>query len=114
MVGIMFVMIAVIIAMDIVYYIKTSEGIADRITRLTQAGGSPAQIAESIAKFKSEYSYCYTSQRVIIAQIVLLVVAALLVAFLPLYRPLLKKINTSIEVEGNDDMETIELEADEA
>lgn len=97
MVGIMFAMIAVIIAMDIVYYVKTSEGIAD-----------------CIAKDKEVYPYCYVTQRIIIAQIVLLIVAALLVAFLPLYRPLLKKINTSIEVEGNDDMETIELEADEA
>lgn len=112
MLAIMFVMIAIIIAADIVYYIKTSAGIADRIARITQEGGSPAQIAENIAKFKTEYSYCYTAQKVIIAQIVLLGVAALLVAFLPLYRPLLKKIDTSIEVEGNGEMDTIELEAE--
>lgn len=98
MVGLMFAMIAAIIAVDIVYYIKVSEGIAERI--------------DTVANFETEYAYCYKARSIIIAQIVLLGVASLLVALLPVYRPLLKKINTSIDVEGNEDMETIELEAD--
>lgn len=113
MVGIMFAMIAAIIAVDIVYYIKVGEGIDGRIAEIMNKGGSPAQIAENLAKFKVDYAYCYATQKILIAQIVLLAVAVLLVALLPVYRPLLQKINTSIDIEGNDDMEAIELESDE-
>lgn len=41
--------------------------------------------------------------------IVLVAVAAALVALMPLYTKLLKKINTSVEIEGNGDMEAIEI-----
>lgn len=105
MVGIMFAMMAAIVAVDVVYYITASKAYESQIA--TKSGAE-------LTKYLDEVSgYVNTSLRVIIAQIVLLGVAALLVAFLPLYRPLLKKINTSIEVEGNDDMETIELQSDE-
>jgi len=42
--------------------------------------------------------------------IVLLIVFAVLTALLPLYAPLIKKIKTSVEVEGNDKMGAIEIE----
>ncbi len=41
--------------------------------------------------------------------IVLVAIAAALVALMPLYTKLLKKINTNVEIAGNDDMEAIEL-----
>lgn len=112
MVGVMFAMIAAIIAVDIVYYIKVGQGIESRMAEILQSGGSPAEIAENLNKFRTDYAYCYQTKTVLIAQIVLLAISALLVAFLPLYRPLLKKINTSVEVEGNENLEQIEIEAD--
>lgn len=112
MVGIMFAMIAAVIAVDIVYYVKVSEGIQGRMDEIVSKGGSAAQIAANIAKFKIDYAYCYQTQDILIAQIALLGVAVLLIALLPVYRPLLKKIKTSIEVEGNEDIEAIELEDD--
>lgn len=116
MVAIMFAMIAAIIAVDIVYYIKVGDGIIecidDVIKKVTENGGTAEQIATEVAKWKTDYAYCYTTQKIIIAQIVLLGVASLLVALLPVYRPLLNKINTSIDIEGNDDMQAIELEED--
>lgn len=41
--------------------------------------------------------------------IVLVAITAALVALMPLYTKLLKKINTSVEIEGNGDMEAIEI-----
>lgn len=41
--------------------------------------------------------------------IVLVAIVAALVALMPLYTKLLKKINTNVEIAGNDDMEAIEL-----
>lgn len=114
MIGIMLAMMAAIIVVDIVYYLKVDARITSDIAEIVSATGSPAQISENLSKYRTDFAAFYTTQKVIIAQIVLLGVAALLVAFLPLYRPLLKKINTSIEVEGNGDMDAIELEADEA
>lgn len=41
--------------------------------------------------------------------IVLVAITAALVALMPLYTKLLKKINTTVEIEGNGDMEAIEI-----
>lgn len=112
MVGIMFAMMAAIVAVDIVYYIKVDQKITADLAELGKATGTPAAVAAGIAKYNSDNAAYFVTRRVLIAQIILLGISALLVAFLPLYRPLLKKINTSVEVEGNDDMEAIELEAD--
>lgn len=113
MVGIMFAMIATIIAMDIIYYIKVGQGIDSNVAQIVGSDGSAADISAALTKFKTEHAYCYQTRTILIVQIVLLALAALLVAFLPLYRPLLKKINTSVEVEGNVGLEAIEIEADE-
>ena len=44
--------------------------------------------------------------------IILIIVSAVLNLTLPFYSKLLKKINTSVEVEGNTDMEAIEISED--
>ena len=41
--------------------------------------------------------------------VIMIGVSAALVVLLPVYSKLLKKINTSVEVEGNDSMAAIEL-----
>lgn len=113
MVGIMFAMIAAIIAVDIVYYIKLSQGVKELLDRYSvEAAGNQAVYAEKLAALNHDHPELAPAPKILIAQIVLLGIAALLVALLPVYRPLLKKINTSIEVEGNDNMEAIELEQD--
>lgn len=112
MIGIMFAMMAAIIAVDIVYYINVDAKIVSDMQQLTSATGTPASIAASIAKYNTDNAAYFVTKKVIIAQIVLLGVAALLVALLPVYRPLLQKINTSIDVEGNGEMDTIELDSD--
>lgn len=113
MLGIMFAMIAAIIAVDIVYYIKINQGVTDITGRYAaEAAGDTAVYNEKVAALYKDHPELLSTPKVLIAQIVLLGVSALLVALLPVYRPLLRKINTSIEVESNEDMGTIELESD--
>ncbi len=41
--------------------------------------------------------------------VIILIIGLALTALLPVYRPLLKKINTNIEIEGNGDMAAIDI-----
>jgi hypothetical protein len=45
---------------------------------------------------------------------VILVIGLVLVALLPVYSKLLRKINTNIEVEGNRDMGAIDISGEDA
>lgn len=49
------------------------------------------------------------AKRIMIVHVILVCVSAALVALLPVYRKLLRKINTSVEVEGNAEMEAIDI-----
>ncbi|MCM1042661.1 MAG: hypothetical protein NC350_00390 [Corallococcus sp.] len=102
MLVIMFVMIAAIIAFDVVYYIKVNEGVQNRLAQ--------GYTMESIVE---KYPYWFTAQAILIAQIVLLGIASLLIALLPVYGKLLKKINTSVQTEDNGKLDAIELETEE-
>ena len=44
---------------------------------------------------------------------ILLGISAGLTALLPLYRPLIKRINTSVAVEGNEDMAVIDISGED-
>lgn len=113
MLAIMFAMLAAIIAADIVYCVKLNQGVTDITGRYaTEAAGDTAIYNEKVATLYKDHPELLTAPQVLIAQMVLLGISALLVALLPVYRPLLKKINTSIEVESNEDMGAIELEGD--
>ena len=45
---------------------------------------------------------------------ILLIIGAALTALLPLYRPLIKRINTSVTVEGNEEMGAIDISGEDA
>jgi len=45
---------------------------------------------------------------------ILLIIGAALTALLPVYRPLIKRINTSVEVEANENMGTIDISGEDA
>ena len=45
---------------------------------------------------------------------ILLGIGAALTALLPVYRPLIKRINTSVEVAANEDMGTIDISGEDA
>ena len=65
--------------------------------------------AESPIKLDTSTRYIADAYNMLNTVLVMLGVTAALVVLLPVYRKLLKKINTSVEVEDNGSMEEIEL-----
>ena len=98
MLVILYVMIAIIILAD-VYYLN---GIDAALTRDV----NPITITTQTA-------YIAYAQYYLQIHIGVLAVAAVLIALLPVYTRMLRKINTSIEVEGNADMGSIDLAGDD-
>ena len=94
----MFVMNAIIIAAD-VFYINAVNAVQSNPDTAVKIDLSTAYI---------EYARYYLT-----VHIVILAVAIVLTALLPVYSKLLRKINTNIEVEGNADMGAIDLAGDE-
>lgn len=95
MVILMFVMFAIIIYCDIHYM--------NAIMAAISRAESPISINETTAYIAYAYNMLNT-------HIIMMGITALLVILLPVYRKLLRKINTSIEVEDNGNMAEIEIE----
>lgn len=94
MIVIMFIMFAIIFYCDIHY----SNGIMAAINR-----------AESPIKLEASTAYIADAYNMLSAHMILIGITAALVATLPIYSKLLRKINTSIDVEDNGSMGQIEL-----
>lgn len=98
MLVILFVMLAILIFADVVYLMRIDEA-------LTRAD-NPIAITDATA-------YIATAQTTVSVHIVLVIVCAVLLVTLPLYAKLLKKINTSIDVEGNGEMDEIDISGED-
>lgn len=94
MIVLMFIMFGIIIFCDIHY--RTAI-----LTALTRAE-NPIALTVATAYVAEAYNMLNT-------HIIMVVVSAVLVITLPVYSKLLKKINTSIDVEGNGNMAEIEI-----
>lgn len=94
MVILMYAMFVIIIFCDIHY----NNAITAALTRAE----SPIQLSASTAYIADAYNMLNT-------HMILIIVTAVLIALLPVYSKLLRKINTSVEVEDNGDMAEIEL-----
>lgn len=97
MLGLLFGMLALLVFVDVVYI--------SRIVSATTRAENPIPIDENSM-------YISTAQAVVSLHIVFIIITAVLLALLPLYARLIRKINTSIEVEANENMEVIDI-ADE-
>lgn len=98
MLVIMFVMMVGMIFADCVYYSR----VIDAVTR-----------TENRIAVTSETAYIAVAQNVVVVHIVCLAVTMLLLIALPAYAKALKKINTSIDVEDNGEMGTIDISGEE-
>lgn len=98
MIVLVFVMMAGLVFVDSVYYSRVIEA----VTR-----------AENRFEITSETAYIAVAQNVVVIHIVLIAVCAVLLAALPVYSKWLRKINTSIDVEGNGEMEAIDISGEE-
>lgn len=94
MVVLLFVLMVVIVYCDVHYIGRIVAALTREI--------SPIQITASTA-------YIPKARTMLTVHIVLMCISALLVALLPVYSKLLKKINTSVAVEDNGSMDAIEL-----
>ncbi len=96
MITLVFVMMAVLIFVDIVYYNRIIEAVS---------GGRIAIVSDT--------AYIAVAQNVVVIHIVLVAVTAVLLATLPVYSKILKNINTSIDVEDNGELEAINIAGEE-
>ena len=94
MIGIMFMMLGIIGYCDVHY----RSAIMAALTR----ANNPITLSADTAYIAAAYNMLGT-------HVVLIIVSAALVVLLPVYSKLLNKINTSVEIEGNDTMGAIEL-----
>lgn len=98
MLGLLFVMLIGLVFVDCVY-----------LTRINQAILRP----DNPLVINVDTAYVAIANNAIVAHIACVAVCAVLLATLPVYGKLLKKINTSIEVEGNGDMEVIDISGED-
>ena len=99
MLMLMFIMVGVIFYCDIFY--------GNRITEALTRAENPIVPDSSTA-------YILNAQKMLGIHKILLIVGAALTALLPLYRPLIKRINTSVEVAANEDMGAIDISGEDA
>ncbi|MDE6599156.1 MAG: hypothetical protein K2K34_03650 [Oscillospiraceae bacterium] len=99
MIILIFLMMAGLVFVDCVYYMRIVEAI-------TRTDPAPIVITE-------ETAHITVAQNVVIMHIVFIAVTAVLLAAFPLYSKALKKINTSIDVEDNGELEAIDISGEE-
>ena len=98
MLAVIFVLYAAIIVADIHY--------SGRITAALTRAESPIEINELTA-------YIPVAQKVISIHIVAIVISAVMIALEPVYAKLLKKINTSVEIEYTANIDSIDISDEE-
>ena len=59
-------------------------------------------------------AFVAVAQGVVRVHMILVVIGAALLALLPVYTPMIRKINTSVEVAANEDMGTIDISGEDA
>ena len=99
MLVLMFVMVAVIFYCDLFY--------GNRITEAVTRADNPISM-------EGPNIYIRNAQSMLKVHQVLLIIGAALTALLPVYKPLIKRINTSIEVEANEKMGMIDISGEDA
>lgn len=98
MLGLLFFMLALLVCVDAVYISR----IVDATTR-----------AENTIVIDAQSQYIATAKTVVTLHVVFIGITAVLLALLPIYGKAIKKINTSIEVEGNTNMAAIDISGED-
>ncbi len=99
MLVLMFIMTGIVIYCDIFYGQRITEAITRADNPISATGAN---------------IYITNAQNMLKVHTVLLIIGAALTALLPVYRPLIKNINTSVAVEGNENMGTIDISGEDA
>lgn len=94
----LFLMLALLVFADSVYLLRINEA----LTR-----------AENTVVIDEKTMFIAEARSTMTIHIILVAVCAFLLATLPIYAKLLRKINTSIDVEGNGDMDVIDISGED-
>ena len=94
MVIVMLAFFAIIIGVDVTYYIKVSNGINAEVDPI---------------KITTKNMFIIEAQQAMIAHIVAMALTSIVVVLEPVLAKLLKKINTSVDVEDNGEIATIDI-----
>ncbi|MBQ8967415.1 hypothetical protein [Ruminococcus sp.] len=98
MLGLLFFMLALLVCVDAVYITR----IVDATTR-----------AENTIVIDASSEYINTARTIVTLHVVFIGVTAALLALLPFYSKAIRRINTSIEVEGNGSMAAIDISGED-
>ena len=96
--GLLFGMLAFLVFVDVVYITRV-------ITATTRE--------ENRIVVDATTSYITTAQGIVTLHVVFVIITAVLLALLPLYAKAIRMINTSIEVEGNENMAAIDISGED-
>ena len=99
MLVLMFAMVAIVIYCDIFYSGCITNALTRETNRIDPTGNN---------------AFILTARSVLRVHIIILIVSVALTALLPVYSKLLKKINTSVVVEENKGMGTIDISGEDA
>ena len=106
MIALLFLFLLLLIFVDIVYL--------TRIDAALTREESPIEIVQPTeSNPKGENLFVGVAKNIVSTHIIFVIICTVLVATLPLYSKLIRKINTSIEVEGNMDMGEIDIAGEE-
>ena len=98
MLGLLFGMLALLIFVDAVY-----------MTRIVQA----TTRAENTIIIDEASAYIRTAYTIVSMHIIFTIATAALLVLLPVYSKLIRKVNTSIDVEGNENMAAIDISGED-
>ena len=96
-----FLFLGIIIFMDIVYLTRINDALTREVNPIV------------INYQEGTYVFISNAWSTLIVYLIFLAVVVFLLATLPIYSKLLKKINTSIDVEGNTNMTSVDLASDD-
>ena len=99
MLVLMFLMLSLLIFCDIYYGGKITEAVTREVNPIDATGNN---------------IYISQAKQMLTVHMILVIAGAVLTALLPVYRPLIRKINTSVEVAANEDMGTIDISGEDA
>ena len=106
MLALLFLFLILLIFVDIVYITRIDAA-------LTRAESPIVIVQPTEANPKGENMFVGVAKNIVSTHIIFVIICTILLATLPIYSKLIRKINTSIEVEGNMDMGEIDISGED-
>lgn len=109
MIGLLFLFLVLLIGVDLVYLLRINYSLT-RNDDLRLEFFWPGQNADYP---DGKNVFIGVAQNIVLIHVIFVTICAVLLATLPIYGKLIKKINTSIDVEENENMGTIDISGEE-